>query len=115
MEMFLPESVKTVLLGLIAGAIVLGWLAPKFPDIAWLQIFRLPQRQLSPAEQERRRRAGNRHAAIEMMLAGLIVPMLYVVSTVMMFNDFGAVGMVVTSAISLTCFGGGVWLLVRNW
>ena len=115
MELLLPDSVKTALMGLIATAIVLGWLAPRFPQVAWLRVFRLPRRQLSPEEQERRRRAGNRHAAVEIMLGGLILPLLYIGSKVMLFDEPTAFGITLVALGSFACFSTGIWLLVRNW
>jgi small-conductance mechanosensitive channel len=114
MEAFLPDPVKIVLLGLIAVAILLGWAARTFPEMEWLRVFRLPTVQLSEEEKARRRRTANRLAAFEMMLAGLVLPLLYVFSTVMMFNEFKTVPTILVAVASLACFGIGITVLVRG-
>jgi hypothetical protein len=114
MESFLPDSVKAILLGLIAVVFVLSRLAPRFPDVAWLQVFRLPVRQMSEEEKARRRRRANRMAGIEIILAGLVLPFLYLISKVMMFNEPTTLGVVIVSACSLACILLGIWLIARN-
>lgn len=114
MEAFLPDPVKAALLGLIAIAIVLGWLARRHPEVAWLRIFRLPGIQLSPEEKERRRRTANRIAGLEIIVAGLVLPLLYLLSTVMMFNDLKPVPTLIVGACSMLLIGWGIWVLIRN-
>src|SRR5689334_9311584 len=88
MEVFFSDTVKAGMLGVIAVAFVLNGLARRNPHVAWLQAFRLPTVPLTQEQKEKRRRHANRMAAVEIILAGLILPLLYVASTVMMFNDF---------------------------
>jgi uncharacterized membrane protein len=115
MESIFPDSVKAILLGLIAVVFVLSRLAPRFPDVAWLQIFRLPVRQMSEEERARRRRRANRMAGVEMILAGLILPLLYLASRVMMFNEPTPLGLAIVGACSIACIGLGIWIFARNW
>jgi hypothetical protein len=114
MEAFLPDIVKKILLVLIAIAIVLFWLARRLPEVAWLQVFRLPAIPLSEEQKHRRRRSANRQAALEMMVAGLALPLLYVASTVMMFNDLKTIPMIIVTACSVLCIAIGIWIFVRN-
>jgi hypothetical protein len=114
MESFLPDSVKAILLGLIAVVFVLNRLAPRFPDVAWLQVFRLTVRQMSEEEKARRRRRANRMAGVEIILAGLVLPLLYLASKVMMFNEPTQLGLIVVGGCSLACIGLGIWVIVRN-
>ena len=114
MESFLPDSVKAILLGLIAVVFVLSRLAPRFPDVAWLQMFRLPVRHMSEEEKARRRRRANLMAGIEIILAGLILPLLYLASKVMMFNEPTPPGLMIVGACSLACIGLGIWVIARN-
>ena len=114
MELFLPDSVKAILLGVIVIAFGLNRLARAFPDIDWLQNFRLPEIQLSEEEKARRRRHGNRMAGIQMILAGLILPLLYVASKVMMFNEPTTLGLIVVGVCSLASIGFGIWVIARN-
>ena len=60
MEKPFPDSVKAILFGLIVIVFVLSRFAVAFPDVAWLQVFRLPARQMSGEERARRRRSANR-------------------------------------------------------
>ena len=71
MDAFIPDTVKAILLGLIAIMFVLSRLARWFPHVAVLQVFRLPVIQMSEAERERRQRSGGRMAGIEIVLAGV--------------------------------------------
>lgn len=101
MEAFLPNSVKAILLGVLAIAFALAWLARAFPQVAWLQVFRLPQVQLSEEQRARRRRFGNRRMAFEFIVAGLALPLLYMVSTVMLFNEPKTIPMIIVSSCSV--------------
>jgi sterol desaturase/sphingolipid hydroxylase (fatty acid hydroxylase superfamily) len=114
MEAFLPDSVKAILLGVLAIAFALGWLARALPHVAWLQIFRLPTIQLNEEQRARRRRSANRRVALEIILAGLVLPLLYLVSTVMMLNDFKSLPTLIVGACSVSCIGVGIWIFVRN-
>ncbi len=115
MEMFLPESVKAILLGLIATAFVLSRLARWFPHVAWLQVFRLPVIQMSEEQRTKRRRFGNRMAGLEMVFAGVVLPLVYFGSTIMFFSEPQMIPMIIVAAGSATCIGLGIWIFVRNW
>lgn len=114
MELFIPDSVKTILVALIVLAFVFSRLAPRFPDVAWLQIFRLPVRHMSEAEQARQRRRASLMAGIQIILAGLALPLLYLVSKVMMFDEPTPLGMTIAAGCMLLCIGLGIWVIVRN-
>jgi hypothetical protein len=114
MESFLPDTVKVILLALIALAFVGSRLARRFPDIAWLQFFRLPVRQMSEAERSKRRRAANRIAALEIMFAGILLPVVYFLSSVMFFSEPKTLPTIIVFAGSFICFGLGIWVLASN-
>ncbi len=114
MEAFLPNAVKATLLGLIAIAFVLVWLARAHPNVHWLQIFRLPAVPMSEEQRARRRRSANRLAALEIIIAGLALPLLYAVSTIMMFNNLKTTPTIIVTACSILCIAIGIWILVRN-
>jgi len=109
-----PDWLKVILLGLLATGFGLSWLARKRPDVAWLQVFRLPTVHLSEEERIRRRRVANRITALEIVAAGLVLPLLYALSTVMMFNDFKTLPTIIVGVCSVLCIGLGIWLFVRN-
>jgi len=114
MDSFLPDSVKAILLGLIAAVFVLGRLSYRFPDVDWLQHFRMPTRHLSEQEKARRHRRASLMAGVEIILAGMILPVLYMLSKVMMFNEPTTLGLMIVGACSLACFCLGIWVIVRN-
>ena len=114
MELFIPDSVKAIIVVLVVVGFVLTRLAVRFPDVAWLQIFRLPIRQLSEKEKTRQRRRANLMAGIEMIFAGLVLPLLYLLAKVMMFNEPTTLGLFIVLLCSLACIGLGVWVIVRS-
>jgi hypothetical protein len=114
-ETLLPDSVKAILLGLIALLFVLSRLARALPHVSWLQVFRLPKIQMTEEQRERRRRSANRMAAVEIGLVGLALPLVYVVSSIMFFSDPKPVPMIIVTACSILCFALGIWIFVRNY
>jgi hypothetical protein len=114
METFLPDTAKAILLGIIAVAFGLNRLARARPDVAWPQVFRLPVRQMSKEERARRRRSANRLAGLEIVIAGLVLPLLYFVPTFMMFNEPKPLPVIIVSACSVICIALGVWIFARN-
>ena len=115
METLFPASVKAILLGLIATAFVLSRLAHWFPQVAWLQIFRLPVIQMSEQQREKRRRFGNRMAGLEIVLAGVVLPLLYFASTIMFFSEPQTIPTITVTALGAMCIALGIWVFVRNW
>ena len=115
METFLPNSVKAILLGIIALVFVLSQLARWLPHVAWLQLFRLPVIQMSEEQKAKRRRSGNRMAGLEMVLAGVVLPLLYFGSTIMFFSTPQTIPTIIVTAGSVLCIALGIWMFVRNW
>jgi uncharacterized membrane protein len=114
MDIFLSNTVRAILLGVIVVAFGLNRLARAFPDVAWLQIFRLPEREMSEEERARRRRTANRLAGMEMVIAGLVLPLLYFIPTFMMFNEPKPLPMLVVGVLSIACIAVGIWIFARN-
>jgi hypothetical protein len=114
MESFLPDTVKAILLGLIAIVFVLNRLSRRLPHVAWLQVFRLPVMQMSEEQRARRRRSGNRMAALEIVVAGLALPVVYFLSTIMFFSEPKVIPTIIVTAFSILCITLGIWLFVRN-
>lgn len=48
------------------------------------------------------------------MIAGLALPLVYFVSTVMMFKNFETLPLILVGAGSASCIALGIWILVRN-
>jgi hypothetical protein len=114
MDIFLSHTTRAILLGVIVIAFGLNRLARAFPDVAWLQVFRLPAWELSEEEKARRRRTANRRAGMEMVIAGLVLPLLYFIPTVMMFNEPKPWPMFLVGALSIACITLGIWMFARN-
>lgn len=115
MEAFLPDTLKAILMGLIAIVFVLSRLARWLPHVAVLQVFRLPVIQMSEAQREKRRRFGNRMAGLEIVLAGVVLPLFYFASTIMFFSEPKAIPTIIVTACSVLCIALGVWIFARNW
>lgn len=114
MESFLPDTVKAILLGLIAIVFVLNRLSRQLPHVAWLRIFRLPVIPMSEEERARRERAGNRMAALEIAFAGLALPAVYFLSSIMFFSEPRTIPTIIVIASSISCFALGIWIFMRN-
>lgn len=69
---------------------------------------------MSEEQRARRRRSANRLTALEIVLAGLALPLLYLVSTVMLFNEPKTIPMIIVTACSIFCVAVGIWIFVRN-
>lgn len=114
MELFIPDSVKTIVVVLVVVGFVLTRLAVRFPDVAWLQIFRLPVREMSDEEKARQRRRASLMVGIQIILAGLALPLLYLISKVMMFDEPTSLGMIIAAGCMLACVALGVWVIARS-
>ncbi|HYV25340.1 MAG TPA: hypothetical protein VE969_08900 [Pyrinomonadaceae bacterium] len=114
MAMFLSTTVKAILLGLIAVAFGLNRLARAYPSVGWLQVFRLPERHMSEEEKAWRKRAENRRAGLEIILAGFGLPLVYFGLGMVFFTEPSTLEIVVIGLLSVLFIGGGVWLLARN-
>ena len=112
--MFLSPMLKVILLGVIAVVFGLSRLARAYPRVAWLQVFRLPQRQMSEEERTRRKRAENRRAGLEIILAWFVLPLVYFGLGVMFFTEPSRLEIVIVGALSLLGIGGGIWVLAKN-
>ncbi|HKZ80970.1 MAG TPA: hypothetical protein VJ124_22045 [Pyrinomonadaceae bacterium] len=114
MESFLPDSVKAILVGLLAILLLLNRLARALPHVAWLQSFRLPVMRISEEQKAKRRRSANRLAGLEIILLGLALPLLYLFSTLILFNEPKATLMIIVTVSSVLCITLGIWVFARN-
>jgi hypothetical protein len=108
------RTLQLVLAGLIAMVFGLSALSRRFPDVAWLQAFRYDPPRLSQEQRARMRRRVNIHAGIQLVLAGIVLPMLYVAVTVMFFNDFTTTASALVVTGSLLCISLGLTAIWRN-
>ncbi len=102
------RTIQLVLLGLLGVVFGLAVLARYFPEVNWLQVFRYQGPLLSEEQRARIRQRSNIHAGIELILMGVVLPILYVAGTVMFFNEFTTTGSVLVIAGSALLLGLGV-------
>jgi hypothetical protein len=114
MEFLFSDTLKAILLGILAVGCALGWLARRQSHIGWLQMFRLPTLQLGEEQKRARRRMANRIAGLELATAGLALPLVYIAATVFMFNDFDTVPTVLVLLASLACIVAGIVVFWKN-
>jgi hypothetical protein len=108
------RTLQLVLAGLIAMVFALSALSRRFPDVTWLQAFRYNPPHLSQEQRARMRRRANIQAGIELILVGVVLPMLYVAVTVMFFNDFTTTATALVVTGSLLCISLGLTAIWRN-
>lgn len=106
------REVEIVLGVLVMAILALQFAARRRPDLEWLRAFRMPE--LSPAQQQRMRRRGNLHAGVEFILLGLVIPMGYVVLTIMTFSSFDPIWTTFVMLSSALCLILGIVAIVRN-
>ncbi len=102
-----------VLGGLAFALFGLSALSRRFPEVAWLQAFRIENR-LTEEQKARMRRRAQVHAGVEMILVGIALPMGYVVLTVMFMNNFTPLATTLVLAGSVLFIGLGVTAIVRS-
>ncbi len=99
----LSYRVQLILVAVVGVIMGLSALSRRFPHVAWLQAFRLPEP--SPQQQAEIRRRSYALEAVRFLIAGLVVPFGYLVLTVMSFREVTPAGMGVSLAISALCIG----------
>ena len=111
----MSDKIQLILGGIAAVLFGLSALSRRFPHITWLQHFYFERPQLSEAQ---KRKAGRRvaiHAGLQLILLGFVLPMGYVVLTVMMFNDLTRKAMAIVLTGSVVCIVLGVTAIVRGY
>jgi hypothetical protein len=110
----MSQTVQMVLAGILALLFGLSALSRRFPDVGWLQLFRIERPQLSDEQRARMRQRSTILAGLEMILLGIVIPAVYFIGTIMMFNEPTATGMVISLAASLLLIGLGIAAIVRS-
>lgn len=108
------RNVQMVLVGIIAIVFVLSRLSRRFPQVAWLEVFRYDLPRLSEKQQAKNRQRANVYAGVELILLGIVLPMGYAALTVMFFNSFTPMATTLVFAGSLLCIGLGVTGIWRS-
>ncbi|HEV8510164.1 MAG TPA: hypothetical protein VGQ48_06890 [Gemmatimonadales bacterium] len=108
------RTVQLVLGGFLVVLFGLSALSRRFPDIPWLQLFRYNTPRLSDEQRAKNRQRANIYAGVELILLGIIVPMVYFAGTVMMFNEPTTTGITVSLLSALVLIGLGTAGIWRN-
>jgi len=108
------RTIQLVLVGILAVTLGLAALSRRFPQAGWLQVFRYVKPRLSEEQQGKIRQSANIHAGIELILLGVVLPMVYFASSLMMFTDPTTPGTVLVGAGSVLLIGLGVTAIWRN-
>jgi NADH:ubiquinone oxidoreductase subunit K len=108
------RTVQLVLAGFLALLFGLSALSRRLPHTAWLQLSRYSAPQLSEEQRARMRQRANLHAGIELILLGIVVPMVYFASTVIMFNHPTALGSTIALASAAILVALGITAIWRN-
>jgi hypothetical protein len=86
-------------------------LPDRFPNVEWLQHFRLPTAYLTEEQRHAHARRANRFAGIEMIFAGVMIPLGAVALWVMFFREPGPI----EKLLALVVFPVGlIWLGIRT-
>jgi hypothetical protein len=108
------QKIQLVLVAILALVFGLSALSRRFPDVAWLYVFRYERPQLSDAQRDLMRRRSNIYAGIELILMGIALPMLYAAVTMMFFSEVTTMATILVLAGSVFCIGLGVTGIWRS-
>ena len=108
----MSEGFQIVVGSMVAIVYGLSALSRRLPHVAWLQYFRLPW--LNKEQQGRTRRRGNLYAGAQLILLGTILPVGYLVLTVMTFNTVRAGTLTLVLAGSFLCVMLGITAIVQG-
>jgi len=105
------QLIVLVVLGVLFG---LSALSRRYPHIAWLQVFHIKRPQLSDEQTARMQRRANIHVGIQFILLGFGVPVVYVGSSVMMFNDPSTLGLIISGIVGFALIVLGIIAIWSN-
>jgi hypothetical protein len=111
----MSDKIQLILGGIVAVLFGLSALSRRFPQIAWLQHFYFERPQLSEEQKAKMGRRAAILAGLQLILLGIVLPMGYVVLTLMMFNDITRKAMSIVLTGSVVCIGLGVTAIVRGY
>ena len=110
----MSEGFQIVVGSIVAVVYGLSALSRRFPYVAWLQYFRLPRSRLTEEQQARMRHRANVYAGAQLILLGLVLPLGYVVLTVMTFNTVRSGTLTLVLAGSVLCIVLGITAIVQG-
>ena len=110
----MSETFQVVVGSIVVVVYGLSALSRRFPHVGWLQHFRLPLPRLTAEQQARMQRRATVNAGAQLILLGLVLPLGYVVLTVMMFNTITRGTMILVLAGSVLCIVLGITAIVQG-
>lgn len=110
----MSERFQIVVGSIIAVVYGLSALSRRFPHVAWLRHFRLPRSRLTEQQQTRMRRRTNVLIGAQLILFGVILPVGYLVLTVMTFSAVSSRGMTLVLTGSVLCVVLGITAIVQG-
>ena len=110
----MTSTIQLIILTILGALFGLSALSRRYPHIGWLQAFHIRRPQLSEEQRARMKRRANIHAAIQFILLGFGVPVVYVGSSVMMFNDPSIVGLAISGVIGFGLIVLGIMAIWSN-
>ena len=110
----MSETFQVVVGSIVVVVYGLSALSRRFPHVAWLQHFRLPWLELTEEQRARTRYRANVYVGAQLILFGLVLPLGYVVLTVMMFNTITRGTMILVLAGSVLCIVLGITAIVQG-
>jgi O-antigen/teichoic acid export membrane protein len=108
------STIQLIILIVLGALFGLSALSRRYPHIGWLQAFHIKWPQLSEEQRARMQRRANIRAGIQFILLGFGVPIVYVGSSVMMFNDPSTVGLAISGIIGFALIVLGVIAIWSN-
>jgi hypothetical protein len=110
----MSDKLQLVLGGLVALVFGLSRLARRFPHVAWLRPFRDAWPQPTEAQRAQTGRRTAFLAGAQLILMGVVLPLLYGAVTVMSFSNFTAKAVTLVLAASVLCIGLGVMAIWQS-
>ena len=108
------STIQLIILSVLGALFGLSALSRRHPHIGWLQAFHIKRPQLSEEQRARMQRRANIHVAIQFTLLGFGVPVVYVASSVLMFNDPSTVGLIISGMIGFALIVLGIIAIWSN-
>jgi hypothetical protein len=108
----MSEGFQIVVGGVVAVVYGLHALSRRFPHVPWLQHFRLPW--LTEEQPARMRHRAAAYAGAQLILLGLVLPLGYLVLTVMTFNTVRTGTLAIVLAGSVLCILLGITAIVQS-
>lgn len=108
----MSETFKVVVGSAVVVLYGLSFLSQRFPHVGWLRSFRIPW--LKNEGGSRMARTATISVGAQLILLGLVLPIGYVVLTVMTFSNLTTRGMTLAVAGSVLCIVLGIAAIVQG-